>query len=65
MGTYQQVLFHVVFGALHVDLVFGRKFIADSIKRRRTGFDIPGQLESKDSIEFPALRALPNLFIHG
>jgi hypothetical protein len=38
----QQVLFHIVLGAFHVDLLLSRKFRADSIKHRRTGRKVSG-----------------------
>jgi len=64
-GAYQHVLFHVVLGALHIDLALGRKFLADSIERRRAGVDVLGQLEPKDSVEVPALWARQSRFTGG
>ena len=35
------MLFHVVLGAFHIDLLLSRKFRADLIKHRGTGRKIP------------------------
>jgi hypothetical protein len=38
----QQVVFHIVLGAFHIDLLLSCEFRADSIKHRGTGRKIPG-----------------------
>jgi hypothetical protein len=38
----RQVVFHIVLGAFHIDLLLSREFRADSIKHRGTGRKIPG-----------------------
>lgn len=41
------VLFHVVLGAFHIDLLLSRKFRADLIKHRGTGRKNPVSLDTK------------------
>lgn len=55
-GADRQVIFHVVPGAFHIDLLLSRKFRADLIKHCGTSRKIPGLLGLEDLAETLALR---------
>ena len=46
------MFFDVVLGALHIDLLPGRKFRADSVKHRGTGRKILSSLGFEDPVRF-------------
>lgn len=52
--AYQQVLFQVALGALHIDVLVGRKFRTDPIICRGTGFEVLAAPEFKSSFQIVA-----------
>jgi hypothetical protein len=58
--AYQLVLFQVTLGALHIDLLLGRKLRADLIIRSGTGLEVLATPKVKSSFQIPADQA-----IHG
>jgi len=49
--AYQQVLFQVALGALHIDVLVGRKLRTDPIICSRTGFEVLAAPEFKSSFQ--------------